>query len=67
MPMDWLFHKSPPSNTPFWFTSTQMSYSPIVSGCDHTKVTGRSPALLVVVEVFAAALDGEASAPSGIK
>ena len=63
MPMAWLFHTSPSSNTPFWFTSTQMSYSPGVSGCDQTRVTGRSPVLLV--EAFAVA-DGKAYAPSEI-
>ena len=66
MSMDWLFHTSAPSSAPFWFSSTQTSYSPIIRGCDHTKVAGRSPSLPVVAEAVATALAGKASAPSGI-
>lgn len=67
MPMAWLFHTSAPSKAPFWFASTQMSYSPNVSGCDHTKVAGRFPVVVVMVEAFATALDGKAASPSGSK
>jgi len=65
-PMAWSFQASPVSKTSFWFTSTQMSYSPIVRGGDHVNVTGSAPVASVMPMASATAFPGRASAPSGM-